>query len=938
MTIASRERSEQLGVELNSTASARQQTMKTTDLLVSGGGQDGILRPGSVEDSGAAIVDTPARQRRRMGDVYPIMKGTIYSDEECDEEVRLTACDCGALFVRYVIGLFQYFTRHPKVMGFVLTTLVLLLSMKYAQLAVLETSQAAVGTFPGLEPSSELKGIVTAFAEELHTLEGLGQALGQIYKRANITSYSSSSTVASELSTFLLLSSTTTTTSPAVRKAYVLYEIVGVAGAGHWGQVGCGADVGNSPLCFFVNSTNYLSQLTGTSVSDEVGSGAKVYMEEVMPEVEALRNATAGDAVSLFGMWSRPVQRTSLFVNETSRTISFLQPIIFDSEDGHCVAVVGIDIAVESFMTSIVDANAPSSQMELIVVDGDYNATDGGQFVYDSFDAALFWSTPYGVLRSPSRRVNELAHSILSRDGQTLLQNSSRWRDGLLYTSVEVLHRWTFITSTPLVDMTSEASAALLALWGRLERTAATIGGAYVSCEEAATAATDSRTVEMIGQMAAAFEGDIYSLYVSYPLSPSSSSGDGNSNSSSADSMKDVSRRGSDEALSSSYGSDGSDSLQSRASSTSSSTVEALASGTAGPSSAGHDDSSSSDTSSTAMSLPTAATLFEARSCGGCMLSKRTEIKLLRRDLLTRPDGSTPLTAAESADQNVDGGSSSSPSDQLWGACGCANTSHSTAQCFYTNSNQIETTFDAIVRSSAVEVSHLPFDTTGYHRFIQQYIEGRIQDSSDFWTRPYASAATYTGTILGMMSYIYPFQFDEGGAATAAVVVELTTDRVAQVLKSMESALSTAFYLIDSRDGGLFVASSAGESDSTIYSATSTNNNTVNSITSAVYDMTNGSWATPLSFRLNGSLVNYRLVGQNWGIIEIIPGDAALNYYLPAPEISNIADALRLLSASQRVVLCICMSTVLLAYVLNLVILCCSRLGNQLCSELQLQQ
>lgn len=70
-----------------------------TDVVVCGGISDremedvqaGPLERDDKQIAAAAkATNSTAVRRRRMGEVYPIMKNTIYSDEECEEVVVLT--------------------------------------------------------------------------------------------------------------------------------------------------------------------------------------------------------------------------------------------------------------------------------------------------------------------------------------------------------------------------------------------------------------------------------------------------------------------------------------------------------------------------------------------------------------------------------------------------------------------------------------------------------------------------------------------------------------------------------------------------------------------------------------------------------------------------------------------------------------------------------
>lgn len=126
----------------------------------------------------------------------------------------------------------------------------------------------------------------------------------------------------------------------------------------------------------------------------------------------------------------------NIFPQKAWRTISYLLPIAFNAE-GYAVVMAGIDLGLEVLM-EIVNATA-TPNIELVFVDNRYNASRGWQFVYDSFDESIFWSTPYGVLDEPVGRIRDLTESVWNERGGALAVNGSFYRNGLIYQSLTMI-------------------------------------------------------------------------------------------------------------------------------------------------------------------------------------------------------------------------------------------------------------------------------------------------------------------------------------------------------------------------------------------------------------------------------------------------------------------------------------------------------------------
>lgn len=267
-----------------------------------------------------------------------------------------------------------------------------------------------------------------------------------------------------------------------------------------------------------------------------------------------------------------------------------------------------------------------------------------------------------------------------------------------------------------------------------------------------------------------------------------------------------------------------------------------------------------------------------------------------------------------------------------WGVCGCSfSSSSSGTTCFYTNSNQLEIIFEGSVLSESPVNSTTTrnFTTTRRSNFTKEYLDNS-NTTAGFWTTPYVSNDTVTGETFVAVSYIYPSMHDGNGNVARAAILDTTATWVMQSLKANQHAGTMGLYLIDRRGAGIFIASSTQTSAVTkVYPALSTPYPDFNKVASAVYTTAGHTWEKSLSFHMEGTLVNYQVVLGQWGVIEVIPGEVALERYLPTPAVEGATDAIRLLPLGQTVELFLYVSGILVLYFLNLLILGCSKLGKK---------
>ncbi|KAH9598137.1 hypothetical protein LSM04_004633 [Trypanosoma melophagium] len=79
---------------------------------------------------------------------------------------------------------------------------------------------------------------------------------------------------------------------------------------------------------------------------------------------------------------------------------------------------------------------------------------------------------------------------------------------------------------------------------------------------------------------------------------------------------------------------------------------------------------------------------------------------------------------------------------------------------------------------------------------------------------------------------------------------------------------------------------------------------------------------------MDGQLVNYEVIEPRWGLIEMISEDVALFRFLPSPSVRGATDALGLIPTGETVLLFLYVAGIFAAYMLNLIILGCSKLGG----------
>ncbi|KAK7197895.1 hypothetical protein NESM_000743900 [Novymonas esmeraldas] len=919
---------------------------RAADVVVEGGNSDREMGDAASHaregDDAPIVVDTDAPgggggaggRRRRMGEVYPIMKNTIYSDDECEEEVALTAWDCGALFIRYLNGLFQYFVRNPKAMGLIFTTAIILLFFKYSQQVVVKAVNAAVRAHPGLEPTDTLRSAVVSFTEELQGLERVAQTIGWAYIRDAVTGYNIHTAVNT---TFFSLVNTFQTSFTANVKTYVVYAlptaVVGPAPSGHWGQIGCASEDASIATCFYVGEDSTARQWNLTTNTGDGGlSVSDVFIEQRMPDLLSVATtATKGSALAAAGVWTRASMTRRIFSSKTVRTISYLLPIAFNTA-GYATAMAGIDVSVELLMDTVNVTATPN--MEVVVVDNRYNVGDGGQFVYDSFNEALFWDVPYGARNVPVDRIRDLASTILHENSGILAVNGSFYQNGLIYQSLTMMSHWTLIASSPLALSVAEVAATLGAIVKESKGIAVAASGLFRDCESSANKQQNSVTVESFGQIEQAFGAQLQSLYMSYTLSNvADTSSRGSSSSSSSDSSSSDSSSSFIEKSGTSGTTTSSSSVKPHASSTASSSahVHHHASSSSVPHSLHSSTAASSFSSSSVKVTPptgssgtdsTAAHAPHPNSGGGggvlmsALAATAAEPRWVK-ELDTRASTSTTGSAAAAAHR--------------WGVCGCAYSSSSQTSCFYTSSKAVETVFSGSVFTDAPASSIQTFNVATSRRglFTAQYIDGTTT-TSGFWTMPYIGTDTITGSTFVAVSYVYPSVYDSHGNVTRAAVLDTTAAWMASALKANQHSGTTALYLIDRRGAGTFLASStATRPVDGVYPALETPDKDFNHIANAVYHTAGDSWDRSISFHMGPTLVNYQVVEGQWGVVEVMPGTVALERYLPTPAVTGATDALRLLQPGDTVQLFLYVGGILFIYFLNLLILGCSQLGQQ---------
>ncbi|TPP48447.1 hypothetical protein CGC21_13985 [Leishmania donovani] len=868
---------------------------RAADVVVCGGNSDHEMddvQSGPLERDNeqiaAAVKATNGAgvRRRRMGEVYPIMKNTIYSDEECEVVVVLTSWDCGMRFIRYISGLFQYFLRNPKAMGFIFTTVIILLFFKYAQQVVVKAVNAAVRAHPGLEPTDTIRSAVTSFTEELRALERAAQTIGWAYMRDSVEGCDIGSAVGT---TFSSLVRNFQLSFMANMKTYVVYALPAAASTAftsrHWGQIGCASNETNSSICFYVSKDSTVRQWDTVSNTGDGGPlGRRAYIEQCMPDLLSVATtATKGSALAASGVWTRAYMACNIVPQKTVRTISYLLPIAFNAE-GYATAMAGIDVSLELLM-EIVNATA-TPNIELVIVDNRYNASKGGQFVYDSFDESIFWPTPYGVLDAPVGRIRDLAESVWSEHGGTLALNGSFYRNGLIYQSLTMMSHWTLIASSPLALSVAEVAASLGVIVKESKGVATVASGLYHDCETAANKQQNSVTVEAFGEIEQAFGTQLHSLYTSYTLA-----GTTKSRSSSASVESESSHN---------------------SNAVGGSVIHVLP-----YSSAWAQSSAVSSAAKATLATPAASTSRGGNGVEMLVLQATTE-----RLPVDIPDVNASWRTSSSG--------SAAEDERVWGVCGCTYTSVASKTCFFTDSNQTEILFEGSVFNASakdkIETSQLSASLRGL--FTSQYIDGTTT-TTGFWTKPYLRSSA-SGNASVVVSYVHPSEHSSNGYVTRACIIDINAAWMAYTLKENQHNGTTALYLIDRRGAGTFLASStAVQATDAVYAALKTPDSEFNRIASAVYSAAGNTWERSLSLHIGTTLVNYQVVEGQWGIVEVIPGDVALQRYLPTPAVTSATDALRLLPPGETVQLFLYIGSILFFFFLNLLILGCSHLGRQ---------
>lgn len=974
--------------------------VKATDVVIETGPEDDAA-PVSVEPNTQADERTPltTRPHRTMGQVYRIMKNTIYSDDDCPEgNIVLETANCGGRFVHYVNGLFQYLVRNPKTMGLILTTVIILLFFKYSQQVVVKSVNVAVNVHPGLEPSNELRAAVLSFTQELRSFANLAKTMNWSYHSDGSAVYDVNSIIGS---TFFSVAATFQESFAGNLNTYVIQrlpqQLLQVTGqqhfrdaqlnqgalSNHWGMAGCESvneslGVPLTTLCRITLPDGTVLGFNAKNRTDILYTATNGYMEDRNDLIHTLAYTTKDSWESTEGVWSPPRQFADTFFNQTKRVISYMIPIAFDQVTGLCTAIAGIDVSLARLAATV---NVSTPNIEVVVADCEGGGSPQGQFVLDTFDPDLFWSTSYPADSTPSARINSVAAPIRAHHKGGFLVNASFYENGLRYQSLTMLDRWALLAKSPLVLSAAEVVAALRAAFDEYEHISASTADLFDdSCTSAADAGRDCPFLELVGQLEGAFGARVHALYVAYAMeTPSSSSS--SSGSSSGDESSRGSSRGSDSHHSSSVGSSsgsGSDSHRSSSnvgvgsgsnSSSGSSSNSHYSSSSSGSNSGSHSSKSSSSRSDStdssrrssvnsgsgsgsgsSSSSPHRDSSSESSHTTGVRSSASGSVSHPSASMSssTVPSASTEATSASSASSDSNTPSSSTPDGSFvrserrsaalaadpvpWGVCGCtySGNDENLQLCFYTASDLTETVFDGSLRSKANSTQTLSFPTTRRYAFVQNEIINAAEPpvvGRGYWTRPYYSEDTVTQKNLSAISFVLPFRVNAAGEVIAAVVFDLSLDWLPVFLDANTHSGTTGLFLLDRRDNGSFIASRSYTPDG-VYPAMSTPNTTINRVMKALFEQAN-SFARAISFHDGTHLINYQLVEPAWGIVEIIPAAVALERFLPTRTVTGATDALRLIPTGQTIGLFLYVGGILLAYCLNLLILGCSQLGQR---------
>ncbi|ORC91393.1 uncharacterized protein TM35_000063980 [Trypanosoma theileri] len=794
------------------------------------------------------LLSSPMPVRRRMGDVYPIMKGSIYEDDDCYVDTALIRDDdFGGRIILYFAGVFQLFTKHPRIMGFLLTSAILLLFFKYSQVIVVKAVHYALSSHPGLETSDDLRSSAVSFSHDLESFVNVAKMIAWSYQFRNISGYDINTLRGSA---FLnLLYSYEIAMGSRIRHAFVLYEIPShltnsssntttntpsssyssssyslssssssstemisslltlneenASEIKRWGQVGCmepgSADTRNnaqfSTLCAYVDPTGRLTGFNGTNVSNILYTSDDGFVEH-LDFVREAQKLTPKDRER--GVWQRPNKYQDRFYNQTLYVMTFVLPIHFDSITGKCTAVAGVEVSLSSLAEAI---SVPATNTEVVLVDTRYLQEEGGQFVVDTIETDLLGVTPFPSTATPRERINTMASTILRQHGGKLLQNGSFFENGLVYQSLTLMDTWMLFARSPLVLSAAEVHASLRSLLTEHERLAAATMLNYesgVECELAANEKHNSRFLEALGVMQRTSGSHINSLYVAYQL--------------------------------------------------------------------------------------------------------------------------TNTTTTTTTMENV------------WGACGCFLNVKLKDQlrCFYTNSDGMEISFDGVSLSESNNVNTTRFNETPRGEFVKNRVQN-ITSISGEWTKPYVLVDPISNTQISAFSFIQPSllnNFNKNGPRAAAIV-DLAMSFLPEFLNASTRLGTTGLFLIDRRDNSTFMGTRVLTTTDIVYPGMNTPNKTINRFTTAVYEELGGSFNHSISFSMEGQLVNYEVIEPHWGLVEIIPADVALFRFLPSPSVRGATDALRLIPTGETVLLFLFVAGIFASYMLNLLILGCSKLGKR---------
>jgi len=141
----------------------------------------------------------------------------------------------------------------------------------------------------------------------------------------------------------------------------------------------------------------------------------------------------------------------------------------------------------------------------------------------------------------------------------------------------------------------------------------------------------------------------------------------------------------------------------------------------------------------------------------------------------------------------------------LWGDCGCAMTNGAT-DCFYTLPNGTNVLFSGTNWNMPVPESTFTIDPNElYLRTIRGLTSADL--NVGHWHRPYVYTAE--GRVEELMTYSVPLKFDAGGNCIIAASVDILLSRAGGALQQFRAKAASEMVMLDVRDGGKFVGSSA---------------------------------------------------------------------------------------------------------------------------------